>query len=351
MILNNAEQHHSEQPEKNDTEHALTETTSIPPQTPSATLETQYIRTNRLDQTTGYTNLIVKALIGVAILVMLIVAVYLYTNRPPKNNRIPVIKAENTPLKIRPPQNQNPAVPHQEKTIYTELDPNGRVPNTVENLLAEPEKPQPQSPSLPDEFVKSLGEQDGMVSEDKASSLTQSVPEPAPIDHSIDTPPIDHSMGPSITNSGSSLDQTEPTPKDSEPTIRGSEPSAVGNTPPLFSEETLSKENTPHDMEVAKINVKSSKITDKSSSTTEGSYRVQIYSALSQKDAEQKWVVFKKKASLLLAPYTPLIQRVDLGAEIGIRYRLQIGPFSKEKAKDVCLALKKQGIDCWVVRQ
>ena len=66
---------------------------------------------------------------------------------------VPLIQAENTPVKVRPEQPGGMDVPNQDKLIYDRLTPGQMPPNTIERLLPPPEapvaRPQPPQPAVP----------------------------------------------------------------------------------------------------------------------------------------------------------------------------------------------------------
>jgi hypothetical protein len=303
--------------------------------------EVHYVRADRSGRNRG------KALLyGSMIAVSAALCIFLYLSRSPRDGTIPVIKAENGTIKIRP-QEQEAQIPHSEKTIYGELAPSEAKPK-VENLLAEPEKPQPQTPTLPDEFMKALGDPEDNTAELADSTSIPSAPLMAPTEETTTS---------SNENMSGQVDDATEEPVDN--LSASASPALATQEDPVSSvavSENPAPEKAPTDMEVSKIEVKSSKIASSKTSAnkvgaSERFYRVQIYSAASQKMAEQQWDKFRKKSGGLLAPYSPVIQRIDLGANVGIRYRLQVGQFSKSAAQSFCSSLKKKGIDCWAVRQ
>jgi hypothetical protein len=79
-----------------------------------------------------------------------------------------------------------------------------------------------------------------------------------------------------------------------------------------------------------------------------GSYRLQLTSSRSEADAKELWqkVVSQNPG---LAGRDPDIQKTDIGG-LGVFYRLQIGPFpDKAESLKLCNALKRSGVDCFLV--
>jgi cell division septation protein DedD len=82
-----------------------------------------------------------------------------------------------------------------------------------------------------------------------------------------------------------------------------------------------------------------------------GNYLVQIASFRKIDDADAAWRRLIKKHGDLLSDFTARVERADLGAELGIYYRLRVGPMAGEAAaKSLCGKLKARNIDCLVVR-
>ncbi len=82
----------------------------------------------------------------------------------------------------------------------------------------------------------------------------------------------------------------------------------------------------------------------------EGDIFIQLGSLKSQELAESEWARALKKTDVL-GKREPLIQKVDLGEDQGIYYRLRTGPFeSMEAAQKACAALKEEKVDCIIVK-
>lgn len=90
---------------------------------------------------------------------------------------------------------------------------------------------------------------------------------------------------------------------------------------------------------------------EKEISEPKGKAFIQLGSLKSYEMAEAEWNRLSKKYPDTLGGLEPLIQKVDLGEEQGIYYRLRTGPFeSAEKASEVSSHLKAQKVECVVVK-
>lgn len=77
-------------------------------------------------------------------------------------------------------------------------------------------------------------------------------------------------------------------------------------------------------------------------------YLLQLSPTRSQAEARALWKQVAK-ANRQLASLQPRIERTNMG-NLGTFYRLQIGPFpDKAESLKVCNALKRSGVDCFLV--
>jgi hypothetical protein len=79
-----------------------------------------------------------------------------------------------------------------------------------------------------------------------------------------------------------------------------------------------------------------------------GDYRLQLSPTRSEAEAQALWKSVSNK-NQQVAGLTPNIEKTDMG-DLGTFYRLQIGPFpDKAESLKVCNALKRSGVDCFLV--
>ncbi len=214
--------------------------------------------------------------------------------------QLPLIEADEGPTKQRPADPGGLAIPNQDKLVYEALDGAG-AEETLERLLPPPEEPLPQPEPTPEPAVEV--ESPAPVPDTAEPSLTPELP-PA----EVSDEPV------------AAADKAVPSPP--EPPTPASEP-----VPEVAPE--------PEPEPVAST----------------GSYRVQIASFRKIDDADAAWRRLAKDNSDLLSRYTARIERADLGAELGVFYRLRIGPLADETAvKTLCAKLKTRNIDCLIVR-
>ena len=238
---------------------------------------------------------------GVVVLAGLAVSAwYLYDRMGPTgggSDEVPLIEADDGPTKIRPEDPGGLAIPNQDKLVYQALDGNGAV-ETVERLLPPPEEPLPQ-PEPPEPVV----EVEPVVEAEPAVAGQASIPAlpPAELPDEVET---------------------------------AAEPATAVSPPPEPVPETQPEPEP--EPEVA---------------TATGGYLVQLASFRKIDDADTAWRRLVKKHGDLLNAHSARVERADLGAELGVFYRLRVGPMADEAAaKTLCGQLKARDIDCLVVR-
>ena len=79
-----------------------------------------------------------------------------------------------------------------------------------------------------------------------------------------------------------------------------------------------------------------------------GNYLLQLSPTRSEAEATALWKTVAKQ-NAQLAGLQPRIEKTDMGG-LGTFYRLQIGPFpDKAESLKLCNALKRSGVDCFLV--
>ncbi|MFP6741226.1 MAG: SPOR domain-containing protein [Alphaproteobacteria bacterium] len=212
--------------------------------------------------------------------------------------RLPLIEADEGPTKQRPEDPGGLVIPNQDKLVYEALDGAG-AEETVERLLPPPEEPLPQPEPTPEPVVD-------------VQPLAP-VPETAEPSSVPELPPAELPDAPATVQAVVVPPPPEPPPPEPEPT-----PEAAPEPEPAAAT---------------------------------GAYLVQIASFRKIDDADTAWRRMVKKHGDLLSTYTARVERADLGAELGVFYRLRLGPMADETtAKTLCAMLKARDIDCLIVR-
>lgn len=227
----------------------------------------------------------------------------------------PLIKAEEGPAKIRPEEPGGMEVPYQDKLVYDRLAPDQAEP-PAERLLPPPEAPlpPPQAAEPPPPVAAPL---------DSAGVQVPEPPPPSPLIALIETEVPKSAVPPPLTAG-----------------IETAAPEAVP-TPPA-PEVAASQEAAP-----AK---EAESVTDLTAAPAE-SYRVQVAAMRSSEAAYGGWQRLQAQHKDLLGKLKLTVQRVDLGPEKGVFYRVQAGPLAdRAAARDLCTKLSLRRVGCLIVR-
>lgn len=236
--------------------------------------------------------------ITLAVVAVLVLVWHLYDRMMLSGGRtpaqLPLIEADEGPTKQRPEDPGGLAIPNQDKLVYEALDGNS-AEETVERLLPAPEEPLPQPESTPEPAVE--------------------VEPPAPVPETAEPSSAPELPLAEISDESSEDFQAEVIPPTPAPEPI---PEAVPEPEPVAAT---------------------------------GTYLVQIASFRKIDDADAAWRRLVKANRDLLSHYTARVERADLGAELGVFYRLRVGPMANEPAaKTLCAKLKTRNVDCLIVR-
>jgi len=235
-------------------------------------------------------------------------------------DQLPVIRASEGPVKVRPKTPGGMAIPDRDKLVYGRM--NGGVPDPrVERLL-----PLPEIPKIPP----------------AAKVKPNAVPVPS-IVHStakkLDLPSKQNMEKSNVKNLKSVMPNEIKAPpvndnKEVAPKVVGSPLTALKNTP------------------VVPLSALPVAAPPSSGSPISGiAYQIQIAAVRTPDRARSEWARLKSKHGDLLGDYSLNVVRVDLGPTRGIFYRLRAGPIAWEDvAKALCEDLGKRKVGCLIVR-
>ena len=208
---------------------------------------------------------------------------------------VPLIRADNSPTKVKPDQPGGMAVPDQNVSLYNEKP--GGPP--VEKLLSGPEQPMPR-PTAP---AKEAAAAPPPIPTPAAASA-QAAPEPA---------------APASPASAKPVTQAKPAPAAKE-TAAAKEAAAILGTAPSASPKAG------------------------------GAVRVQLGALRTPEAARDEWARLKREQPELLGKLTAIAVRADLGDK-GIFYRIQAGPLTDAAAGErLCGELRQRKLGCALVR-
>lgn len=211
----------------------------------------------------------------------------------------PLIKAEPGPTKIRPAEPGGMEVPNQDKLVYGTLNPE-EAEGVVERLLPPPQEPLPKP------------EVEAFPSAEQATAM-------APL-------AAEGSLAP---GPGGTAASSEPAPAPAS--VKVSEPARV-------------------EKEVAAVAPAAPSSGEPAAQAAARTVLVQVGSYRAREQAERAWRALLSAHVDLLEATTPVVQRVDLGPDKGVFFRLRIaGVDGKSAAEALCRKLKTRKQDCLVV--
>lgn len=272
------------------------------------------------------------SVVGMLVLFLACVLWYSYPRERERGDTIaaPVIHADAGPYKVAPSDPGGMEIPHRDSTVFETLHADrGEGAERIENLLDEPEEPVDR-----EQVFAGLGEL-----RVEGREVIAPPPESAEEEKSEDVASID------ITEGG------EAEPASPPPAAVA----AVEQTPPAAAPEktALAAAAAPP------VPAKTEREEAEEASRTEpaagvetfaaGGWFVQLASLSTQDAAQAAWGDMKKSLPVL-SSLDHRVKRADLGAK-GVYYRLQAGPYSEARAREICAAVKaKKPGGCLVVK-
>jgi hypothetical protein len=258
---------------------------------------------------------------------------------------MPLIKADNTPVKMRPEQPGGMAVPHQDKLIYDRLkaDTGNTETAAVERLLPPPENPlpRPEAPPPPEAIEEPSAADQPPAASGAQVPLIHSMPNSeqtglseAPVQQQAPPPVAATPAPPPPVVAARPTPPPPPTPQAAAPVAP---PRAVTPPPPAPAPTQTAALPPPSPPPAA-------------SSSGGGSFRLQIASVKSEDAARAEFQRLQKRYPEALGGLGVAYVRVDLGDK-GIYYRVQAGPVDEARATSICSSLKSQSVGCILVRQ
>lgn len=227
----------------------------------------------------------------------LIIVAYMYNNNKPVDlGELPVIQAENGPIKVKPTDNKQ--VEHQDKIVYDNISGNTRV-------LKEKIAPKPEEPSI--EEFRNISFDSSVLSQEEKDNIIKEFDELAP---------------------------KRVQPISVEDKYRLARHSAEVSTT-LSSKKTKTLGKSIREMTIDSLQKTKKRQQPKEMMESipqkydRGTTMVQIAAVDSKIAAEAEYKRFLRKNHTLKNAGKRII-KVDLGSR-GIKYRLQIGPFKNQK--------------------
>ncbi len=250
--------------------------------------------------------------------------------------RLPVILAEPEPIKSRPESPGGLEVPHQDKLVLNEVEPDPEKPQ-VERLLPPPETPRP--PKAPSAAEVEIAVPPIETAAGPFDEPTRSAVPPPP-------PPVpEHAEGEAPTAAAPQIPAAAPSPPSepapSEPALASPQVAAPPAAPEPAAPEPAAAPAPPVQAPAVQTAAR----------TPSGAYVVQLAALRARDGTRPAWARLQRAHPMLLGDKELTVQKVDLG-ERGIFYRVQAGFFpDRAGASALCRALKARQQDCLVAKR
>ncbi len=272
----------------------------------------------------GWVAVVYRWLIGIGGVVALVFGgVYLVYSfgadtAGPGPGSVPLIRAAEGPVKVRPADPGGLEVPNQGLGVYKTIDKAQRG-KTVEDMLkpgapgpSAQQRSHPQGPVC--HPVPTLLADTGLY---RLAALNPAAAEPVTQKRSASPKPA-ISPKPAVS---------------AKPAERAGRPAAKAAPAATGTAATDSRKVSGKARRAAKVR----------------SYRIQIGAFRTQAKARNHGRDLQRKHRSLLGRLNMVVERVDLGAK-GVFYRLRAGPFAnRQSARDLCRTLGKRRINCFLV--
>ena len=215
------------------------------------------------------------------------------------NDDVPLVKADTSPIRLKPDNPGGLKVPNQDRLILKNLEmANPSKLEIPEKLIPRPEQP-----------IGTYSDNKGIVNTVKEKALKDRAAAPQ-------IPKIERSQGDGELRE-----------------IRKSE-----------------KRKKPKDKKiVANKDAKSNKQKTSTKSSEVGAYRIQLASLANRQAAEKFLKKVRSKNIALLVGMTGRVMKINLKSK-GTFYRVQGDPISRKKAEEICNILRSKKQACLVVR-
>lgn len=247
-------------------------------------------------------------------------------DKPVGGPGIPVIKADDRPIKTRPDERGGMQVPNQDKLVYERMEA-GDGDSKVERLLPPPEQPvvPPKMTAVPD------------LTKPPATEIIRASAKPGEPPPVKAAPPAPVTAEP-LTPVPAPAPAAAPAPATAAPA-----PAPVAVKPPAaVAPAPVAAAPAPQVAAVPPATAVKP--------TPDGDWLIQLGALKAPDLAEKEWARIQRANSDLLGALKPDVMRVELG-EKGTFWRLRAGPLSEQSARQLCGQLKERNLGCILARK
>lgn len=253
---------------------------------------------------------------------------------------VPVIKADDRPIKTRPDDRGGMQVPNQDKLVYERMDSAGDSEPKVERLL-----PQPESAKAPPKTiaVPPLSAEPPAANVPPANIPPANAQRPAPIPAKPGEPPAPKTA-PAARVAAQPM-EAAPIPPATQPAV-----------PPAYQPVQERAPAQPEHMApavVAKAPPPApvpAPAAQPAKAPASGEFVVQLGAVRAADLADKEWARIQKANADLLGALKPDIVRVELEGK-GTFWRVRAAPLSEQAARQLCAELTARSQGCIVARR
>jgi cell division septation protein DedD len=259
---------------------------------------------------------------------------------------VPVIKADDKPIKTKPEDRGGMDVPNQDKLIYNDVGKAATSGAAGDKLAPPPEKPQAPPAKVAINSMPAAGSDLSVPPPPPAVASTDKSDMPAP---AASQPAAPSAAASSKTVSSAPLSAATPATK---PAMTAS--AAPAAAAPAAAKPATAASAAPAPAAsappAAKANAPAPAAPKANTPASGGGWQVQVAAMKSQADADAAWKKALAANKELLGSLPEEIVQVDLGAK-GVYYRVRVGPMDEAAAKTLCAELTKRNQGCIVARK
>jgi len=258
------------------------------------------------------------------------------------DGQVPTVRADISPVKVKPENPGGMDVPNQDKLVYERL---GQKPTEerVERLLPEAEKPMPKPQPQPEAKPESTPTPQPTATQPAQMASGNEPPKPPAIptekvvaEKIAPVKPAAEQQVSAVPTEKEVAAVEAPKPAEVAKPTEAKQPEAPKPTPVVKAEPKPVPAPKPNPTPAAPDLSKS--------------YQVQLAAVRSTASAEAEWKRMQKKFPSQLSKLSLNVVKADLGKK-GIFYRLRAGPVADAAAaKVICSALKAKKAGCLIVR-
>ena len=244
------------------------------------------------------------------------------SDKRPTGVGIPVIKADERPIKTRPDDRGGMQVPNQDKLVYERMDGEGEA--KTERLL-----PPPEQPHMPPKGAVAVTP--------PALAPVPAAPLPVTPVTPLVQPPQIKPAAPSSSDYSAVQNRQAPTPAPAPAPVPVAAkpvktPPPAPVSVPAPAPQVAAAPPTPHKVPAS------------------GEYLVQLGAVRSADAADKEWTRIQHANSEILASLHSDIVRVELG-EKGTYWRVRAGPLSEQAGRSICQELGHRNQGCILVHK